>query len=178
MVSREQQLVELVDAAGTATGSCTVQQAHYPPGLAHRAFSVLLVDPTGRLLLQRRAAVKSRFALLWANTCCGHPAPGEHVPSAAAKRLAEEVGITGVTLREVGVHRYHADDSITQRVEIEHDHVLVGSVTAGHWVRPDPAEVAAVRWISPDRLAADLVAAPERYVPWLLGVFTTWHSTL
>src|SRR5204862_7644009 len=56
-------LVELVDGTGTPPGTATVEQAHEWPGVLHRAFSVLLFDPAGRTLLQRRAAAKTRFAL-------------------------------------------------------------------------------------------------------------------
>ena len=69
-MTRELELVELVDAAGTATGESTVEAAHTEPGQLHRAFSVLLVEPGGRTLLQRRAATKTRFPARWANSCC------------------------------------------------------------------------------------------------------------
>lgn len=61
--SREAHLVELVDERGTAVGEATVSNAHQPPGRLHRAFSVLLVDPDGLILLQRRAPAKTRFPL-------------------------------------------------------------------------------------------------------------------
>jgi len=51
--------------------------------------SVLLFDQEGQVLIQQRAAVKTRFPLQWANTCCGHPAPGQPVVEAAAIRLRE-----------------------------------------------------------------------------------------
>jgi isopentenyl-diphosphate delta-isomerase len=174
---RERHLVELVDATGVATGSCTVEEAHRRPGRTHRAFSVLLVDGSGRLLLQRRAAVKTRFALRWANACCGHPAPDEDVMAAAGRRLAEELGLPAVPMVEVGVHTYRAEDPPTGRVEDEYDHVLFGLVPADVPVRADPAEVAEVRWASPDRLAADLRADPGSYVPWLPGVVAVWRAT-
>ncbi len=166
-VERERFHVELVDDAGTPTGVSTVDLAHRAPGLLHRAFSVLLVDPAGRVLLQRRAATKTRFALRWANTCSGHPAPGAAVPPAAGRRLTEELGVSGVTLTEAGVFRYHAADPATDRVEHEYDHVLVGRVPADTATAPDPAEVADLRWVFPDRLASDLTNHPERYAPWL-----------
>ena len=62
---------------GRPIGSATVDEAHQAPGQLHRAFSVFLRDADGRVLLQQRAAAKTRFPLRWANTCCGHPAPGE-----------------------------------------------------------------------------------------------------
>jgi isopentenyl-diphosphate delta-isomerase len=71
-------------------------------GLVHRAFSVFLFSPEGRLLLQQRAAAKITFPLIWANTCCSHPldvpaervtAGAEGVVSAARRKLEQELGI-------------------------------------------------------------------------------------
>lgn len=168
--SRETHLVELVNDAGRPIGERTVEDAHRFPGLLHRAFSVLLLDDAGRILLQRRAAAKTRFPLRWANACCGHPAPGERLPDAANRRLSEELGIPPVTLTEIGIHYYRAEDPTTGRVEHEYDHVLRGDLPAGATLRPDPDEVAELRWISPAELRTDLVTRPEAYAPWLAGV--------
>lgn len=167
---RESHLVELVDEAGTAMGKASVEAAHRPPGQLHRAFSVLLVDVQGRVLLQLRAAAKTRFPLRWANACCGHPAPGQPLHDAANLRLGEELSIAPVRLTELGVHRYRAADSATGRVEVEYDHVLRGEFHPGTEVRPDPTEVAELRWIGLDELRGELAAFPDRYAPWLPGV--------
>ncbi|MFI5893424.1 isopentenyl-diphosphate Delta-isomerase [Actinoplanes sp. NPDC051513] len=171
MTARESHLVELVDVSGISAGSASVFDAHQAPGMLHRAFSVFLRDPaTGRVLLQQRAAVKTRFPLLWANTCCGHPAPGEDVAVAAGRRLAEELGIVGASLTPVGVYTYRAADPGSGRVEHEYDHVLLGDLPAGVRVAPEPAEVAGVRWVSMPALQAGLAADPGSYAPWLSGV--------
>ncbi|MEV6280803.1 isopentenyl-diphosphate Delta-isomerase [Nocardia sp. NPDC051832] len=165
LTDREALPVELVDEAGRAVGACPVAEAHTAPGRLHRAFSVLLFDETGRVLLQQRAAVKTRFPLLWANTCCGHPAPGEPVEAAAAVRLAEELGLA-TPLAEAGEFVYQALDPVTGRVEYEWDHVLVGRLAAGV-PHPDPAEVAAFEWIAPEAVQAAMAEHPDRYTPWL-----------
>jgi isopentenyl-diphosphate delta-isomerase len=170
MVARESQLVELVDADGAAIGSCTVAEAHTAPGRLHRAFSVTLLDDLGRVLVQQRAAEKTRFALRWANACCGHPAPGQTVSDGAAQRLIEEIGMQGVTLRQAGVYLYRAEDPRTGRVEHEYDHVVVGRVPVDPRLHLDPAEVAGVRWLTPDWQRMDLADNPDRYAPWLRGV--------
>lgn len=171
MNSRESQLVELVDAEGVACGTATVEQAHCAPGLRHRAFSVHLLDSSGRLLLQQRSATKTRFALRWANAACGHPAPGEPVVHAASRRLAEEIGLTSIELTEIGLHRYRASDEATGRVEDEYDHVFLGIIDGNRQlIRADPAEVAALRWVPPDDLLKELEARPEEFAPWLAGV--------
>lgn len=166
---REELLVELVDPAGRPIGACSVREAHAAPGRLHRAFSVLLHDPAGRVLLQRRAAAKTRFALRWSNTCCGHPAPGQDLTAAAATRLAEEMGITTeqiTLLTEVGVFRYRAEDAATKRVECEWDHVLVATLTDGA-PAADEDEVREVRWANPDPLASEISARPADFTPWL-----------
>jgi isopentenyl-diphosphate delta-isomerase len=170
MSSREDQLVELVDTAGAACGTSTVRQAHEAPGMRHRAFSVHLLDAQGRMLLQQRAAGKTRFALRWANATCGHPSPGEPVAVAARRRLAEEVGIHDVELTEIGVYGYRAIDPATGRVEDEYDHVLLGMLDNPGPVRFDPSEVAALRWVPPGELLEELRSHPERFAPWLAGV--------
>ncbi|MEV4705518.1 isopentenyl-diphosphate Delta-isomerase [Actinoplanes sp. NPDC049316] len=168
--SRETHLVELVDPDGHAVGQVTVDEAHAAPGMLHRAFSVFLRDPAGRVLLQQRAAVKTRFPLRWANTCCGHPLPEESLQVAAGRRLVEEVGVDGVPLTEVGVYSYYAEDPTTGRVEYEYDHVLVGEVGADLAVLADPDEVADVRWVPLDELGQAIAREPRAYAPWLAGV--------
>jgi isopentenyl-diphosphate delta-isomerase len=173
-MSREQHLVELVDADGSAAGTASVDAAHRPPGQLHRAFSVLLVSPDGRLLLQQRAAVKTRFALRWANSCCGHPAPGEPLETAAARRLEEELGVS-VLLKEIGVYLYEAGDPDSGRVEFEYDHVLVGEYEGD--VRVDPGEVASTEWVAAAELAVRMERFPDFYAPWLAGVLDAWRSS-
>lgn len=167
---REAHLVELVDGGGDAVGQATVDAAHRAPGMLHRAFSVLLADGEGHVLLQRRAAVKTRFPLRWGNACCGHPTPGQAVTDAANARLGEELGMGPVPLAEIGVYVYRAEDPVTGRVEVEYDHVLLGHIGADHPMRPDPAEVAELRWVAINEVRAGIGAEPDQYAPWLAGV--------
>jgi isopentenyl-diphosphate Delta-isomerase len=124
------------------------------------------------VLLQQRAAVKTRFPLRWANTCCGHPRPGEDVAAAANRRLAEELNLPAVPLAAMGVYTYRAEDPSTGRVEHEYDHVLLGDLPAGIRPNPDPDEIADLRWISVPDLLAEITADPHPFAPWLLGVTT------
>jgi len=170
-LDREQLPVELVDRAGRPLGTCSVRAAHTPPGRLHRAFSVLLYDPAGRVLLQQRAAAKTRFARRWSNACCGHPAPGQDVAAAAMKRLTEELGITAAQvtpLTEAGVFRYRAFDAPARYVEYEWDHVFRATLTSGA-PAPDESEVSEVRWADPEALTAEIAARPDEFTPWLAG---------
>ena len=158
--------VELVDEHGAATGETTVADAHRAPGQLHRAFSVVLTRPDGRMLLQRRALSKLRFAGLWTNSCCGHPLPGSDVVERATLRVREELGVDLVDVTEVGTFRYRAGDDVSGHVECEYDHVLLGRCEGEP--APDPLEVAQTEWVTSER-AHELVAAGE-VTPWFADV--------
>ena len=159
--------VILVDQADRPMGRMEKQEAHRK-GLLHRAFSVFLLDGS-KLLIQRRALDKYHCGGLWSNTCCSHPAPGEPVLSAAERRLDEELGIKNARLRELDTFLYRAafPNGLTEH---ELDHVLLGEYSGP--VRPDPREIAQVRWIDLEELQRDLQAFPQRYTPWFPPALT------
>lgn len=159
--------VVLVDPADRELGTLEKLQAHRE-GRLHRAVSVFVFDPAGRLLLQRRAAGKYHSAGQWTNTCCSHPRPGEPAAGAADRRLQEEMGFR-CTLRPAFLLRYRAEvgDAL---VEHELDHVFVGRWTGDP--TPDPGEADAWRWVPLAEAAADVAAHPERYTPWFRLIMT------
>lgn len=93
--------VVLINAHGRIEGFAEKLYAHQHK-MHHQAFSVWisrLHNGQREFLLQRRAFSKYHSGGLWANTCCGHPRPGEHVAQGAHRRLREELGITNTPLR-------------------------------------------------------------------------------
>jgi isopentenyl-diphosphate Delta-isomerase len=174
---RESALVELVDSHGQAIGQTTVIEAHRPPGLLHRAFSVVLFDRRGQVLLQQRAATKIRFAGQWGPACCGHYVPGEAVEDCATIRLHEELGLTDIPLQVVGTCQYSIPDEASGQVDPEFNHVVAGICDATP--QPDPDEVAAVRWMQISDLLAELAAGNRDFGIWLndvLPVAIAWHD--
>lgn len=154
--------VILVDAGDNVVGSCGKLAAHRE-GRLHRAFSILITNPDGELLLQRRAAQKYHFGGLWSNACCGHPRPGESTPAAASRRLMEELGFS-VPLTEVAAFSYCARDAVSGLVEHEFLHVFHGQYSGEPC--PDPDEVSACRWMLPDRVRRGLTAHSDWFTPW------------
>ncbi|QCB95118.1 isopentenyl-diphosphate Delta-isomerase [Cellulomonas shaoxiangyii] len=159
-------MVELVDEHGAVTGEMQVGAAHTAPGTLHRAFSVVVVDDAGRMLLQQRADAKLRFPGLWTNSCCGHPAPGADLAASAARRVHEELGADLVDAHAVGTFRYRALDAGSGHVETEFDHVVVGRLSGEP--RPDPDEVGATRWVSAEEARALVDAGVT--TPWFVDV--------
>lgn len=152
-----------------------------PRGILHRAFSVMLFDASGKLLLQQRAASKITFPEVWTNTCCTHPlhgmkpaevdgpeaiSKGTHmgVKHAAVRKLRHELGIPEKQLdpaRFKFVTRVHywAADVLTHGEdcpwgEHEIDHLLLYRLAPGEelTVEPNPDEVQAVRWMGREEM--------------------------
>lgn len=155
--------VILVDERDRPVGAMEKLAAHRHGGVRHRAFSVFILDPRGRWLLQKRAAGKYHFPGLWTNACCSHPRPGEDTAAAAHRRLREELGFD-CPLTERFQFEYKADSAAEGLTEHELDHVFTG-IHDGP-VRPDPAEVGATRWVAPADLERELQAHPELFTPW------------
>lgn len=160
--------VVLVDDQDQPVGVAEKLDAHRS-GALHRAFSVVVLNRRGELLLQRRALGKYHSGGLWSNTCCGHPRPDEAVETAATRRLREEMGLD-CALERRGAFTYRAelDDAL---VEHEYDHVLVG--TTSDEPSPDPDEAMEWEWANVQALARRVALEPERYTAWLPLVLRT-----
>jgi isopentenyl-diphosphate delta-isomerase len=167
-------VVVLVDNDDRTLGTAPKLDAHHE-GLLHRAVSVMLFDDLGRVLLQRRASTKYHSSGLWSNTCCGHPQPRESVLDAAGRRLRAELGIEGAALTHVGSFVYRSDLP-GGLVEHELDHVFVGRWTGEP--APNPDEVAAWEWASPESVRAQLALTPDRYTVWLPHLFDHLRRSL
>ncbi|WP_114375812.1 isopentenyl-diphosphate Delta-isomerase [Elioraea thermophila] len=154
--------VVLVDEQDRAVGTMEKLAAHRE-GRLHRALSVVLRSPEGRLLMQRRAAGKYHSGGVWTNTCCSHPRPGEEPEAAARRRLAEEMGIHLPRLEPLfeTVYRAEVGDGL-----VEHEYVHVFGAVWDGAVDPDPSEVEDWAWVDPVVLKQDMARNPERYSAW------------
>ena len=161
----------LVNTRNRAIGQAGKTNVHQE-GLLHRAFSVFLVDAAGRILLQQRAHTKYHSGGLWANSCCGHPRPGELTRSAAERRLGEELGAT--TRLQFGF-RAHYEAKFGNGLS-ENEIVYVYFGRAPERLELNPEEVASVTWSSFAELKRDAGRNPDKYVFWL-NHYLTQHET-
>lgn len=142
-------------------------------GLRHKAISVFLMRGD-KVLLQRRALGKYHTPGLWANTCCTHPFWGEDALTCAQRRLAEELGITGVTLEFRDQVEYRADVG-GGLIEHEVVDIFVGEMPDKVEPDPNPDEVMDTIWRPLDSLAAEVFDAPQSFTPWL-QIYLRDHS--
>jgi isopentenyl-diphosphate delta-isomerase, type 1 len=166
--------VILVDQDDNIVGYADKLEAHRR-GLLHRAFSVLLYNDQGELLIQKRAATKYHAGGLWANTCCGHPYAGEKKDEAAIRRTKEELGI--VIDVEPLTHIYYKKAVDDGMVEHEYVHVFQAHYQ-DQIIRPDPSEVSAIKWMKPADLRKDIAANPEAYAAWFRHYMEEFYDVL
>jgi len=157
--------VILVDIEDSAIGQMEKMKAH-EEGRLHRAFSIMIFNDRGDILLQQRALGKYHSGGLWTNACCSHPRPNESVLEAANRRLMEEMGFeTKLVFGFKFVYKALLDQGLT---EYELDHVYMGNYTGQLKINPD--EVAGWKWISYPALKRDVVENPNNYTIWFKDI--------
>jgi isopentenyl-diphosphate delta-isomerase len=160
-VNDDKEEVVLVDAGDRELGTLPKLEAHRR-GRLHRAFSVVIHDGAGHLLLQKRHRGKYHSGGLWTNACCGHPRPGEETAKAARRRLKEEMGID-CELSPLGTLIYRADVG-GGLIEHELVHLFAGVYTGA--VHPDSNEAEDFAWRPLAEIRRETAAEPERFTAW------------
>jgi isopentenyl-diphosphate delta-isomerase len=154
--------VILVDNFDNVRGTMEKMEAH-KNGELHRAFSILLFNDQGKLLLQKRSENKYHSGGLWTNTCCSHPLPGEKTEDATKRRLREEMGIDiQPTFSYKFIYKAELDSNLTEH---ELDHVFFGIFNGTPSV--NKKEVADWKYAGIDWLTRDLAEHPDVYTVWL-----------
>ncbi|PXF48889.1 Isopentenyl-diphosphate Delta-isomerase 1 [Gracilariopsis chorda] len=162
--------VILVDGKDNVIGRMSKRDAHLVKNdlPLHRAFSVLLFDTEGRMLLQQRADAKVTFPAYWTNTVCSHPL---YLPSelgeedkgdavfgakrAAIRKLSHELGVspgavtsTDLTFMTRILYRSECSDGVWGERELDYIFLIQKNVP----LKPEKNEVQQVRYVTKPEL--------------------------
>lgn len=150
-----------VDEQDRETGYIEKLEAH-KQGVLHRAFSILVFNKEGEILLQKRNKDKYHSPGLWTNTCCSHQRVGEQLSEAITRRLMEEMGFV-CELKELFhfIYKTQFDDGLT---EYELDHVFIGEYNGVIAINEE--EVEEYKWVTYPQLQEDMKEYPENYTYW------------
>ncbi|MFT5337829.1 MAG: isopentenyl-diphosphate delta-isomerase [Luteibaculaceae bacterium] len=169
-----QEFVVLVNEEDQNLGLMEKMEAH-EKGLLHRAFSVLVMNSNGEMLLQKRALSKYHCGGLWTNACCSHPRENESLQDAATRRLQEELGaVYPVKKLYSFIYKAKLDHGLTEH---ELDHVFLAE-TDELPTQFNPDEVAEVKWMQLNELEQSMHQNPELYTPWFRIVFPKFKASL
>jgi isopentenyl-diphosphate delta-isomerase len=162
----EKEMVILVNEKDEPIGLMEKMEAH-EKGLLHRAFSILIFNSNGEMLLQQRALSKYHSPGLWTNACCSHPRNGETVVEAANRRLSEEMGMqTDLTVLTHFIYKADFDNGLTEH---ELDYVLKGVTNDSPLINQD--EVHDYRWINTTELSQWVKTSPSDFTVWFLELY-------
>ncbi|MCC5922814.1 MAG: isopentenyl-diphosphate Delta-isomerase [Crocinitomicaceae bacterium] len=153
--------VILVDENDQIIGTMEKMLAHQE-GRLHRAFSVIIFNDKGQMLIHQRAADKYHCGGLWTNACCSHPRLEEDLIAAGKRRLLEEMGFV-TDLKHIGsfIYKVKFDNDL---YEHELDHLLVGSYSDAP--NPSPIEVMDWEYVEMDEIYEDIKNQPNLYTFW------------
>jgi isopentenyl-diphosphate delta-isomerase len=153
--------VILVDEKDNVVGEMEKMEAHRK-GILHRAFSILIFNSKGELLLQKRSVKKYHSGGLWTNACCSHPTTDESIHDATRKRLMLEMGIE---LQPEFAYKFIYKTKLDRNlIEYELDYVFTGVFDGTPIINQD--EVEDWKFMSISSIRQDITKKPELYSAW------------
>lgn len=154
-------MVILVDKDDNAIGTMEKMEAHRK-GVLHRAFSVLVFNSKGEMLLQKRAKSKYHSGGLWTNACCSHPIPDEAIEHTVQRRVREEIGIDITpSFSYKFLYKTALDKNL---IEHELDHVFLAEFNGNPTLNKDEAED--WKFVNLESLRSDVQKNPGHYTEW------------
>lgn len=156
-----------VTAGNEAIAAVAKDVAHDGDGVLHRAFSAFVADADGRVLLQRRSALKRLWPGFWSNSFCSHPRWGESTRDAALRRAPEELGFRLHAIEHLYDFTYFA-----RYLDVGAEHEVCSVYLARVMERPTvqlvPGEVSDWRWCSLDEIDQQIPSGADAFTPWFL----------
>ena len=160
------EFVILVDENDNPIGTEEKVKCHLPNGKLHRAFTALLFDTDGKLILTRRAKEKMLWPGDWDGTFASHPRESETYVSSGERRMPEELGVEE-KLDYLHKFEYHVPyKDIGSENEI--CGTLIGVVDDISKLKKIKGEIDEIKSISSKELLEELESSPENYCPWML----------
>ena len=160
------EFVILVDGNDNPIGKEEKVKCHLPNGKLHRAFTALIFNKDGKLLLTKRSDSKMLWPGDWDGTVASHPREGETYVSSAKRRMPEEIGIA-CQMNYVNKFEYHVPyKDIGSENEV--CGTLLGFVDDFKESALIKDEISAIKWITPEELKTELKNNIDTYCPWMV----------
>ncbi|MBB6644780.1 NUDIX hydrolase [Halobellus ruber] len=142
-----------VDADDERTGLVNRLDAHTGAGTRHRAFTCLVFDAEGHILLGQRSPEKRLWDTFWDGTVASHPAEGQSQLEATRERLDDELGITPDQYSDLRVTDKFEYKRYYENAGLEWEVCSVLKVTLEDAsLDPDESEIAGLLWADYEHL--------------------------
>jgi len=158
--------IALVDTNDNIIGYDDKLKVH-EDGLLHRAFSILIFNDDGDMLIQRRALDKYHSGGLWTNTCCSHLPENFDMENIIHIRLKEEMGFDcQLDFQYKFTYNTKFENGLT---EFETDHFYIGIHNDDPII--DVNEVMDWKWISYNDLSNWINKSPYEFTFWFHQIY-------
>lgn len=172
MTNPTDDLVVLLAADGSPSGTMPKRDVHHASTPLHAAFSSYLFSPRREVLMTRRALTKTAWPGVWTNTACGHPRPGMSLEDEVMRRVQYELGVP-VLVAELLLPDFTYRATDVSGV-VEHEVCPVVRVELAGLdadldlttLRPNSAEVCDATWVPWQTVVAVARTAPNLLSPW------------
>jgi len=161
-----EEYVILVDENDNPIGKEEKVKCHLPNGKLHRAFTALIFNNEGKLLLTKRSEGKMLWPNDWDGTVASHPRESETYASSAERRIPEEIGIS-CKMNYVNKFEYHVPYKDVGS-ENEICGTLIGIIDSFDESSMIKDEISEIKWINPDELKNELEHNRDVYCPWMI----------
>ncbi len=162
--------IVFVDGNDTVIGAGSMREAQ-EKGIRHRIARIFLLDSHGNVLVAKRAPHLHSQPGKWGESVSGHVDKGEGYYEAALREMQEEIGVTGIALRELG--KFYSEgterDMIKNRFNTVYEGTYEGTCSPNE-------EVAEVRWLPKPALAQWMREKPEEFTQASIRAFEYLQS--
>ncbi len=139
-------------------------------GILHRAFSAILINEDGKLLVQRRAPEKYHSGGLYSNSFCSHFYENESTMDAIKRAADNELGMDVDNYLRIGTVKYFAD--LGDMSENEIDRIFLIRYN-NQPINLNPSEVCEYTWLSVDECRNRMKEEPSKFTEWFKIIMDT-----
>jgi len=150
-----EEIFDVVNKHDEVIGQAPRPEVH-AKNLLHRAVSIFVVHPDGRLLLQRRSGSKDQFPHCYTSSASGHVDSGEDYTTAAVRELREELTLQ-TPLEYLG--KFPAGP------ETAFEFTALYQTVAEHVPAFDPDEIDSVEFVDLETIRSRVASTPEQFTP-------------
>lgn len=153
---QDNDLLQEVDENDNPIGSVTRKESK-STGRKYRIVRVIVEDPKGNTLIQKRVATKDTYPNCWDNAAAGHVEYGESYEHAVNRELYEEIGVKQADLEEVA---YFYAEAVSPNGKIMNRFTKIYKTVLPHDTKfvCQESEVSEVKWISRSELKELILA--------------------
>ena len=164
-----EEIFEVVDENDNVIGTAKRSDCHKNPKLLHRSSGVLVFSRKGDVLMTKRSTLMDTNPGKWTISAWGHNNIGEGYEAAAARELAEELGLESKPTVEF---LFKVRLSAPYESEIN---CIFKAVHEGPF-HPDGKEVSEHRFYSITELKAEMKSSPSKFTSGCIKVMEEYFK--